>query len=69
LAVAGAVVIELLPYNWEWKGVSKIYVNLTRSVGVIHHIAWRATRPRWAVYATPDDARYADWTPEECNSR
>ena len=31
-AYAGAVVLELLPYNWDWKGISEIYVNLTRSL-------------------------------------
>lgn len=61
--------MELLPYNWEWKGISKIYLNLTCSMGDIHHLAWRATHPRWAVYGSADDARYADWTPQECNSR
>ncbi len=61
--------MELLPYNWEWKGISKIYVNLTRSLGDIHHLAWRATHPKWAVYSNADHARYAEWTPEECNSR
>ena len=38
----GAVVLELLPYNWEWRGISEIYVNLTRSVGAVHHFAWKA---------------------------
>ena len=39
---AGAMVVELLPYNWEWKGVSRIYKNITSSMGDIHHFAWRA---------------------------
>lgn len=38
----GAVVLELLPYNWEWRGISEIYLNLTRSVGSVHHFAWKA---------------------------
>jgi capsular polysaccharide biosynthesis protein len=38
----GAVVLELLPYNWEWRGISEIYMNLTRSVGSVHHFAWKA---------------------------
>lgn len=38
----GAVVLELLPYNWEWQGISEIYLNLTRSVGCVHHFAWKA---------------------------
>ena len=65
----GAVVLELLPYNWDWKGISEIYVNLTRSLGDVHHLAWRARHPRWALYAQPDEQRYADWTAEECSSR
>ena len=66
---AGALVIELLPYNWEWKGISRLYKNLTVSVGDIHHFAWRARHPRFAVYMSPDDARYAEWAAEECQSR
>ena len=66
---AGAVVLELLPYNWEWRGISEVYVNITRSVGDIHHYAWRAEESRWAVYADADEARYAEWTAEECSSR
>jgi len=38
----GALVLELLPYNWEWRGISEIYLNLTRSVGCLHHFAWKA---------------------------
>ena len=66
---AGALVLELLPYNWEWKGLSEIYLNLTRSLGGIHHFAWRATSAQWAVYADPDDAKYSHWTIEECSSK
>ena len=43
---AGAVVMELLPYNWEWKGISRTYANLTASCGHVHHVAWRAKHPR-----------------------
>ena len=66
---AGAMVVELLPYNWEWKGVSRIYKNITRSMGDIHHFAWRAKHPKWAVYPSEHEARYAEWTAEECASR
>lgn len=66
---AGAVVLELLAYNWEWKGISEVYVNITQSVGDIHHFAWRAKHPRWSEYIDADEARYAYWTPEECSSR
>ena len=38
----GALVLELLPYNWEWRGLSEVYRNLTRSVGSLHHFAWKA---------------------------
>ena len=65
----GALVLELLPYNWEWHGISEIYVNLTRSMGDVHHFAWKAGSPEWALYAEKGDAKYADWTPEECSSR
>lgn len=34
--------LELLPYNWEWHGISEVYLNLTRSVGCVHHFAWKA---------------------------
>lgn len=61
--------MELLAYNWEWKGISEVYVNITKSVGDIHHFAWRAGHPRWASYIDADEARYADWTAEECSSR
>ena len=61
--------IELLPYNWEWKGVSRIYKNITMSMGDIHHFAWRAKHPKWAVYPSEHEARYAEWTAEECASR
>ena len=61
--------VELLPYNWEWKGVSRIYKNITSSVGDIHHFAWRAKHPKWAVYPSQHEARYAEWTAEECVGR
>jgi len=62
-------VLELLAYNWEWKGISEVYVNVTSSVGDIHHFAWRAKHPRHAQYIDVDEARYAHWTAEECSSR
>ena len=66
---AGALVLELLPYNWEWKRISEMYYNMTRSLGDIHHFAWRATSPQWAVYNPPEDAKYSHWTIEECSSK
>ena len=65
---AGAVVLELLPYNWEWRGVSTIYRNITASLGDVHHFAWRAQSAKHAAYESPDDARYGEWTHEECAS-
>lgn len=61
--------LELLAYNWEWKGISEVYVNVTSSVGDIHHFAWRAKHPRYTHYIDEDEARYAHWTAEECSSR
>ena len=61
--------VELLPYNWEWKGVSRIYKNISSSMGDIHHYAWRAKHPKWAVYPSEHEARYAEWTAEECVGR
>lgn len=61
--------LELLAYNWEWKGISEVYYNVTSSVGDIHHFAWRAKHPRWAQYIDENEARYAHWTAEECSSR
>lgn len=61
--------MELLPYHWEWKGVSELYVNITRSMGGVHHYAWRAQHPKWVKYKGADDLRYKDWTAEECTSR
>ena len=60
--------LELLPYNWEWRGVSTIYRNITASLGDVHHFAWRAQSAKHAAYESPDDARYGDWTHEECAS-
>jgi hypothetical protein len=37
----GAVVMELLPYKWEWQQISRLYFNTTQSTGYIHHFAWR----------------------------
>ena len=30
--IAGAVVVELLPYNWQWTGINELYRNISRSV-------------------------------------
>jgi capsular polysaccharide biosynthesis protein len=59
----GAAVYELLPYNWEWQGLSQLYRNLTASVGSLHHFAWRPQEPQWAVYASDADAKYSRETP------
>ncbi|KAL4433026.1 hypothetical protein ABPG77_006453 [Micractinium sp. CCAP 211/92] len=65
----GALVLELLPYNWEWHGISEIYLNLTRSVGCLHHFAWKANSSEWVMYLEKEDAKYSHWTAEECSSR
>ncbi|PSC75577.1 hypothetical protein C2E20_1509 [Micractinium conductrix] len=65
----GAVVLELLPYNWEWHGISEIYLNLTRSVGGLHHFAWKANSSEWVMYLESEDAKYSHWTSDECSSR
>lgn len=70
LLPSGAAVYELLPYNWEWKDLNQIYRNMTRSTGRLHHFAWRATDPKWAQYAEPEDrSRYAHFRASECTSR
>lgn len=65
----GALVLELLPYNWEWHGISEIYLNLTRSVGTLHHFAWKANSSEWVMYLEKEDAKYSHWTAAECSSR
>ena len=32
-------------YNWEWQGISRAYLNLTRSLGDVHHFAWPRRQP------------------------
>jgi hypothetical protein len=65
----GAALLELLPFKWEWRGVSSLYYNMTQSTGRIHHWAWRPQSARWCRYSQPDHARYADWTAAECSSK
>lgn len=40
----------------------------SRSVGDIHHVAWRANSMQWAAYASPNDEIYGSWTAAECGS-
>ena len=68
-ALAGALVLELLPYNWDWQGIPRLYANLTASLGDVAHAAWRANSSAWVEYATQDDAKYEHWAPHECTSR
>lgn len=65
----GAMVVELLPYLWDWKDMSRLYFNMTQSTGMIHHFAWRASDKKWCAYKTKEDERYSDWLPAECSSR
>ncbi len=46
----GAMVLELLPYKWEWSNLSMLHYNITQSVGDIHHFAWRPTHHKWAKF-------------------
>lgn len=41
----------------------------SRSVGDIHHVAWRANSMQWAAYASPNDEIYGSWTAAECGSK
>jgi hypothetical protein len=47
LCIAGAAVLELLPYKWEWRSVSRLYYNMTQSTGYLHHWAWRPVDAKW----------------------
>ena len=60
--------VELLPYLWEWEGMSMLFRNLTNSLGDVHHFAWRARRPRHVLYAAEKDTRFAEWNAEECQT-
>lgn len=64
----GAAVVEILPYNWDFAGLSEVYTNLTASAGAVGHVAWRAPSSDWMAYASASDARYSCWTPVECSS-
>ena len=63
------MVLELLPFNWEWGGLSEVSRNLTRSLADIHHFGWRAPSAAAAAYASEEDAKYAGWRADECTSR
>jgi hypothetical protein len=64
----GSVLVELLPYNWDWAGESSRYYNMTRLLGDVIHLGWRAGSDRWVVYQGGDD-KYRHWTPDECGSK
>ena len=65
---AGSVVIELLPYNWDWEGASTLYKNLTESMEDISYYSWKANTADTAVYMSEKEAFYQNWTVEECTS-
>ena len=65
----GAIVYELLPFNWEWRHISQLYRNMTQSGEQVHHFAWRPSDSKWAQYVSDDDSRYRTWTADECSSR
>lgn len=65
----GAMVLELLPFKWEWHKISMMYYNMTQSIGDIHHFAWRPTNVEAAVYRESYARRYKDWFPGECHAK
>ena len=71
----GAAVLELLPYKWDWRDMSRLYVNMTKSARgsgrPLHHWAWRAGDARWCRYAggAREALRYGGWTAGECTAR
>ncbi|GAX84337.1 hypothetical protein CEUSTIGMA_g11759.t1 [Chlamydomonas eustigma] len=66
----GSMVLELLPFKWEWHKLSMMYFNLTQSIGDIHHFGWRPTDVKYAVYKNDSSRfRYKDWFPGECHAR
>ncbi len=52
---------ELLPYKWEWLGISQLYRNMTETAGSVHHFAWRPQDHNLALY---DHANYTRWACE-----
>eukprot|EP00201_Polytomella_parva_P010645 CAMPEP_0175064858 /NCGR_PEP_ID=MMETSP0052_2-20121109/15583_1 /TAXON_ID=51329 ORGANISM="Polytomella parva, Strain SAG 63-3" /NCGR_SAMPLE_ID=MMETSP0052_2 /ASSEMBLY_ACC=CAM_ASM_000194 /LENGTH=455 /DNA_ID=CAMNT_0016331289 /DNA_START=439 /DNA_END=1805 /DNA_ORIENTATION=+ len=62
----GAAVLELLPYKVEWQKMTMSYFNATRSVGDIHHWAWRAVKPENCKYDAENE-KYVSWPAEDCS--
>jgi hypothetical protein len=48
---------------------TRVFLSSSRSVGDIHHVAWRANSMQWAAYASPNDKIYGSWTAAECGSK
>mmetsp|Transcript_26134 Transcript_26134/g.70756 ORF Transcript_26134/g.70756 Transcript_26134/m.70756 type:complete len:546 (+) Transcript_26134:118-1755(+) len=65
----GSMVVELLPYKWEWANLSMLYRNITESMGDIHHFAWRPQHYKFAYYSNISDLKYHTWTPIECHAK
>eukprot|EP00195_Chlamydomonas_chlamydogama_P014265 CAMPEP_0202909952 /NCGR_PEP_ID=MMETSP1392-20130828/50712_1 /ASSEMBLY_ACC=CAM_ASM_000868 /TAXON_ID=225041 /ORGANISM="Chlamydomonas chlamydogama, Strain SAG 11-48b" /LENGTH=481 /DNA_ID=CAMNT_0049599885 /DNA_START=251 /DNA_END=1696 /DNA_ORIENTATION=+ len=65
----GSMLLDLLPYKWEWHNLSMLYFNITQSIGDVHHFAWRPTDHKFCVYKEQQDKRYKDWFPSECHAR
>jgi hypothetical protein len=71
----GAAVLELLPYKWDWRDMSRLYVNMTAAARgpsrPLHHWAWRATDAKWCRYSGGEGEalRYGGWTASECTAR
>ncbi len=53
------MVLELLPYKWEWANLSMLYYNMTQSIGDIHHFAWRPTHYKYAKFKVRSRAMHA----------
>lgn len=64
----GAVVIELIQRNWVWANLDQVFRDHTRSLGDVHHFAWRATKKEHVRYIRPrDEERFGsdDWAGEK----
>ena len=68
----GSMLLELLPFKWEWHNLSMLYFNMTRSLEDIHHFGWRPSTVEAARYKDRGIAqavRYKDWLPGECHAK
>lgn len=54
---SGAAVYELIQRNWVWEKLDHSFLIQTRSLGDIHHFAWRAVSADEGQYINPNDQR------------